>query len=75
MLSDSFKSIFSPTSTFKPAEIVEEIDDDGEVYETVIEKKKSKKKSKYLPGEKMLKNINKTKLKKKVKYMIWIYQK
>ena len=65
--SQKFKSIFSTASSFTPAEIVEEVADNGEVYETLEPIKKQIKKSEYLPGERLLLNINKTKNKQRSK--------
>ena len=60
--------IYKSSSAYTPAEIVKEVDDDtGEVYETLEPIKKQIKKSKYLPGERLLLNINKTKNKQRSK--------
>ena len=65
---NNFRSIYKSESSYTPAEIVKEVDaDTGEVYEILEPIKKEVKKSKYLPGEKMLLNINKAKNKQKSK--------
>lgn len=55
-----FHSPFEVKSTFVPAkEVVEEPEDDYDSEgEPVVVKKAPRKKSKYLPGEKLLKSIN-----------------
>jgi hypothetical protein len=61
---DTFKSIYSCARDFQPAVVVEEIDDRGEVYETLNVEKKKTKASKYLPGERLLLKLNKQKKQK-----------
>ncbi len=54
-----FKSIFSCKRQFEPAVVVEEIDEDGQVFEELKPIKKKKKGPKYLPGERLLLKLNK----------------
>ena len=59
--------IYKSSSAYTPAEIVKEVDDDtGEVYE-ILEPIKKKINRMYLPGERLLLNINKTKNKQRSK--------
>jgi hypothetical protein len=51
-------SIFCTNREFVPAKVVEEIDDHGEVHE-VLKQIKKEKKSKYLPGQRLLLKLNK----------------
>ena len=53
-----FQSIFSCKRQFEPAVVVEEIDEDGQVFEELKPIKK-KKGPKYLPGERLLLKLNK----------------
>ena len=53
-----FQSIFSCKRQFEPAVVVEEIDEDGQVFEELKPIKK-KKEPKYLPGERLLLKLNK----------------
>ena len=58
---DKFRSIFACQKEFTPAVVVEEIDEDGNVYEELKIKKKKPKASKYLPGQRLLLKLNKQK--------------
>jgi hypothetical protein len=60
-----FQSIFSCKRQFEPAVVVEEIDEDGQVFEELKPVQKKKKGPKYLPGERLLLKLNKQNKEKK----------
>ena len=60
-----FQSIFSCKRQFEPAVVVEDIDEDGQVFEELKPLKKKKKGPKYLPGERLLLKLNKQNKEKK----------
>ena len=66
--SNQFKSIYSCERQFTPAVVIEEEDEDtGEIYERV-EKVAKVKKSRYLPGERLMLKLNKQKEKELLKH-------
>ena len=64
---NKFNSIFNVESKFEPAVVEQVQDEDGEVYDQLKIEKKTKSKPKYLPGQKLLRHLNKANQKKKEK--------
>ena len=65
------KGIFASAITVEPIIVQQQVQDDGHVEEVITVAPKKERANKYLPGERLLKRINKDALKEKEQKKKW----